>query len=76
MSPLSRTWSMLLTRSNQLLAKVITVELIYTEGLSFRAGRGAVAESVERGPRVQEIGSLVPGRVEPMIYTKLILVAS
>ena len=29
---------------------------------------GAVAESVERGPRVQEIGSSVPGRVKPMTY--------
>ena len=27
-----------------------------------------VAESVERRPRVREIGSLVPGQVKPMTY--------
>ena len=29
---------------------------------------GVVAESVECGPHVQDIGSLVPGRVKPMTY--------
>ena len=29
---------------------------------------GAVAKSVERWPRVREIGALVPGRVKPMTY--------
>ena len=29
---------------------------------------GAVVESVERGPRVQEIGSSVPNSVKPMTY--------
>ena len=28
----------------------------------------AMVESVERGPRVREIGSLFPGRVNPIIY--------
>ena len=37
------------------------------------AAAGAVAESLERGPRVREIGrwaveNLVPGRVKPMTY--------
>ena len=27
-----------------------------------------MAKSIERGPRVQEIGSLVPGRVKQMTY--------
>ena len=32
------------------------------------AGFSAVTESVERGPQVWEIWSLVPGRVKPMVY--------
>ena len=28
----------------------------------------AVAESVERGPRIREMGRFVPGRVKPMTY--------
>ena len=35
-----------------------------------------VAESIEQGPHVLEIGSLVPGLVKPVTYIKLILVAS
>ena len=31
-------------------------------------GPGAVAESVKRGPRVQEIGSSVPCRVKPLTF--------
>ena len=36
---------------------------------------GVLAESVEHGPRVREIWSLVPGRVKPITY-KFIFVAS
>ena len=34
---------------------------------------GAVDESVERGPRVQEIGSFIPGEVKPMTYKNVYL---
>ena len=33
-----------------------------------RTQPGVVPESVERGPRMREIGSSVPDRVKPMTY--------
>ena len=61
----SKTQSMnlaltLQAHSYRALEKSSTCTVSYTPGM--------VAELVEHGPRVQKIGSSVPGRVKPMSY--------
>ena len=48
----------------------------FHSGQGQRCALGVVAKSIERGPCLWEIKSLVPDRVKPLRLVKLIVVAS